>query len=211
MPKHNYKQTLAVWRNRSTFFCVVVPDNHNHIIVIYVCFYMDTENSVDDIAGYFERIIEFDHPELVISSSKKQVPNSEIVLKILQKWDSDESGVVWDASLMTAKYLELQAAKNESVIYHNRVVIELGSGTGFLGLWLAAMGANVLLTDLPKNLDLIKRNLSLNQNLLFGKVQIAPFDWLDKSQFKTNLFLNWKDLDQVDLFIVSDCIYYNEV
>ena len=64
----------------------------------------------DQDKGYFERIIQFDSPELVVANCRGE-NKPEISLCIDQKWDSDESGVVWDSSIVMAKYLELSAPK----------------------------------------------------------------------------------------------------
>lgn len=163
---------------------------------------------------FFERCIEFEAPEVLLRKGELHEDGAE--LKILQKWDSDESGVVWDASLLLAKYLERLASKSTESLFANATAIELGSGTGFLGLWLAAMGARVLLTDLPANLDLMRRNLKLNSTSIVDEslVMIAAFDWLDKSHrqlSKGKDFLNWTPLEDIDYWIVSDCLYYKEV
>ncbi|XP_017462426.1 PREDICTED: protein-lysine methyltransferase METTL21D-like, partial [Rhagoletis zephyria] len=174
---------------------------------------------------YFERRIEFEAPEVLKLFPKfKGDKEAQPGLKILQKWDSDESGVVWDASLLLAKYLErLAASKDDSSkkrsLFSEAKAVELGSGTGFLGLWLAAMGARVLLTDLPSNLELMKQNLKLNSSsaqkdgLIIEEdlVSIAAFDWLDGSQRQTERdFLGWAPIRAIDYFIVSDCLYYKE-
>ncbi|KAH9395919.1 hypothetical protein TYRP_020334 [Tyrophagus putrescentiae] len=155
---------------------------------------------------YFERRIEFEAPEVLKLFLKFEEDEEPPELKILQKWDSDESGVVWDASLLLAKYLERLAASKDDgskkSLFSDAKAVELGSGTGFLGLWLAAMGARVLLTDLPSNLELMGRNLKLNSSsstdglINEDLVSIAAFDWLDDRH--------------IDYFIVSDCLYYKE-
>ncbi len=184
----------------------------------------DSKQQQDEKEEYFERRIEFEAPEVLklfpkLSGDEEAQPE----LKILQKWDSDESGVVWDASLLLAKYLERLAASKDDgskkrSLFSDAKAVELGSGTGFLGLWLAAMGARVLLTDLPSNLELMKRNLKLNSSsstdgiIEEDLVSIAAFDWLDGSQRQTERdFLGWAPIRDIDYFIVSDCLYYKEV
>ena len=154
---------------------------------------------------YFERVIHFDNPQFNISTS-----TSIDSIRILQKYDSDESGVVWDASLMLAKYLEHGRSINCNKSFSNLSVVELGSGTGFLGIWMATLGSSVLLTDL--NLTLIELNLKHNKEIVCcDYVQTAIFDWLDRTSYQTDKFLNWKPLKHIDLFLISDCLYYKEV
>ncbi len=182
------------------------------------------DSKQQDEEEYFERRIEFEAPEVLKLFPKFSGDKEPPELKILQKWDSDESGVVWDASLLLAKYLERLAASKDDgskkSLFSGAKAVELGSGTGFLGLWLAAMGARVLLTDLPSNLELMKRNLKLNSSsaqkdgLIINEdlVSIAAFDWLDGSQRQTERdFLGWAPIGDIDYFIVSDCLYYKEV
>lgn len=156
----------------------------------------------------FVREIDFDYPDLFPHAS-----GDEQCLSVIQKCTSDESGVVWDASLMLAKYLEKYFADNCAKIRPSSLnIVELGSGTGFLGLWLASMGACVLLTDLEDNLELIRANVEANQKLYQScQVVVKGFDWLDQSAYQWEKFLQWKCFTQIHYIIISDCLYYKEV
>lgn len=52
-------------------------------------------------------------------------------------------------------------------------VVELGAGTGLVGLVCAALGASVLLTDLAQGLPLLQRNLRRNG----GDVKAKELRW----------------------------------
>jgi hypothetical protein len=54
-------------------------------------------------------------------------------------------------------------------------ILELGSGTGLVGLSFAQSGASVALTDLPPALPLLELNIRANPCL--GRVQASAFDW----------------------------------
>ena len=49
--------------------------------------------------------------------------------------------------------------------FSNKVVLELGAGTGALGLWIATKWpkATVLLTDLPETMNLLRDNIKANR------------------------------------------------
>ena len=71
---------------------------------------------------------------------------------------------LWPTSLALSKYL----CDHPSLVAGKRVV-ELGSGTGAVGIICAALGAaSVTLTDMPDALDLIQQNVQ--QNVLFWLV-----------------------------------------
>ncbi|RCN49115.1 putative leukotriene A-4 hydrolase [Ancylostoma caninum] len=76
-------------------------------------------------------------------------------------------------------------------------VLELGAGTGICGLTLAALGADVIITDLPSRLPLILKNYEANRSHCFGSVTVEALDWSCPGT-----------LPDVDLLVLVDCIYY---
>lgn len=60
-------------------------------------------------------------------------------LKIFQKLEGDVNCVVWDASLVLAKYLETMCQTKPDFLSGVRV-LELGSGLGVVGLTAATLG-----------------------------------------------------------------------
>lgn len=60
-------------------------------------------------------------------------------LKIFQKIEGDVNCVVWDASLVLAKYLETMSSKKSEFLSGIKV-LELGSGLGVVGLTAATLG-----------------------------------------------------------------------
>ena len=84
-------------------------------------------------------------------------------------------------------------------------ILELGSGTGFLAMLLAATGADgtrVIATDAPPVMKPLRFNIAHNH--LLHAVQCLPWDWNEKAPPKD------LDLASVTLCVASDVIYYDE-
>ncbi|KAK7915645.1 hypothetical protein WMY93_011406 [Mugilogobius chulae] len=92
---------------------------------------------------------------------------------------------VWDAAIQLSNFLV-----ERRVELKGKRVIELGAGTGLLGIFAARMGAAVTLTDLPVALPPLRANVSANTPpcgwsrapsvlpLSWGKDQLSfPSDW----------------------------------
>ncbi|XGW31171.1 hypothetical protein V3C99_009826 [Haemonchus contortus] len=113
-------------------------------------------------------------------------------LSIFQEVEADVGGVVWDSALVAAYYFIKNSEK-----YRNKKVLELGAGTGICGLVLAALGADVILTDLPSRVALLQKNYEINKSACCGSVTIQPLDWTCPGH-----------VPDVDVLILIDCIYY---
>ncbi|CAK8675138.1 unnamed protein product [Clavelina lepadiformis] len=78
-------------------------------------------------------------------------------ISIKQDWQSNGvAGVVWEGAYVLGNY----AAKNLDLKKKN--VLELGAGTGLVGMAMAKLGANVTVTDVKKALPLLQENIELN-------------------------------------------------
>lgn len=92
----------------------------------------------------------------------------------------DDLGLkTWAASYMLAKRLHTLDLVNSN-LETTRPVLELGSGTGLVGLAMAAIGGDVLLTDLPSIHENLARNASDNAVLIQaagGKARTGTLDW----------------------------------
>lgn len=116
-----------------------------------------------------------------------------------QKDVGEEAVVVWDAALVLSFFL----VKHSQAFFEQGLtrVLELGAGTGAVGLSAAAIGAGkVTLTDLPRFVPLLEESIALNKSTL-SNVEAKALTWGDE-----------KDLENLDaafdLILVSDCIYY---
>ena len=84
---------------------------------------------------------------------------------------------VWDAGIILSAYLHRPRLER----YRGGTCIDLGSGTGIVGLAAAATGrfARVLLSDLPSVSPLLDANIRQNREMLQGEVCVAPLRWED--------------------------------
>ncbi|XP_075118966.1 EEF1A lysine methyltransferase 3 [Leptodactylus fuscus] len=64
---------------------------------------------------------------------------------------------VWDAALSLCNYFE-----EHKLDFKGKKVIELGAGTGIVGILVSLLGGLVTITDLPHALPQIRKNISVN-------------------------------------------------
>ncbi|XP_046447702.1 protein N-lysine methyltransferase METTL21D-like [Daphnia pulex] len=132
------------------------------------------------------------------------VSSSNECLEILQHTVGDVGCVVWDAALVLGAYLD-HMNETEQKPMKNLKILELGSGTGFVGLVAAAMGGDCLITDLPEMIPLMKRNISKNAASLKGAHSAKAFEWgSDISSIVPN------SNEGFHIVLAADCIYYKE-
>lgn len=68
----------------------------------------------------------------------------DVTLVLHQRIEGDVSCVVWDASIVLAKYLE-EIYKKQNNFLRGLSIIELGSGVGCVGLTAACLGFVILM------------------------------------------------------------------
>uniref|UniRef100_A0A3P8SZI8 Protein N-lysine methyltransferase METTL21A n=1 Tax=Amphiprion percula TaxID=161767 RepID=A0A3P8SZI8_AMPPE len=79
-------------------------------------------------------------------------------LRLAQDWKNlGVAAVVWDAAVVMCMYLELG-----KVELHGKLAIELGAGTGLVGIVAALLGAEVTITDREPALDFLSANVKAN-------------------------------------------------
>lgn len=112
--------------------------------------------------------------------------------------------VMWDSGVVLGKFLE-HASDAELLPLQGKKVVELGSGCGLVGCIAALLGGQVVLTDLPDRLRLLRKNIEVNlrHGNMRGSAKVMEFTWGD-------------DLDPEltepppDLVLGSDVIYSEE-
>jgi len=84
--------------------------------------------------------------------------------------------IVWDNAWLMIRHLEGMGRRN----MHKKTMVDLGCGTGVVGICAGVLGANVLLTDMDHALDLPRRNQARNLQAIKaggGKVESAVHVW----------------------------------
>ncbi|XP_067154922.1 protein N-lysine methyltransferase METTL21A [Apteryx mantelli] len=120
-------------------------------------------------------------------------------VRIEQSWAQlGVAAVVWDAALVLCAYLE---AGNVDLC--DRAVIELGAGTGLLGIVAALLGARVTVTDRAAALALLESNVRANlPPELQPRAAVKELTWgRDLGSFPPGAF---------DLVLGSDIVYLEE-
>ena len=97
-----------------------------------------------------------------------------------------ETGTPCEATGLDTKMAgaQLQLISRLSGNLRGKRVLELGSGTGLVGVVAARLGADVTVTDLPHVLENLEENLRLNQDLVAaagGSVQAQVLRWGEES------------------------------
>ncbi|VDD90392.1 unnamed protein product [Enterobius vermicularis] len=96
-------------------------------------------------------------------------------INICQELESDVGGVVWDSALVASYYIA-----RRSHAWKEKKILELGAGTGVCSIVAASFGAKVVATDTANRLDLIQKNVSLNEEVISlnnGKVNVQELNW----------------------------------
>ncbi|XP_060067340.1 protein N-lysine methyltransferase METTL21A-like [Ylistrum balloti] len=121
----------------------------------------------------------------------------ELVIK--QEWKTlGIAAVVWDAAIVLCEYLE----KNVELV-NGKKVIELGAGSGIVGIVAALLGGKVTITDLDVALEYINEVVEENLRDKPGlDVQVKGLDWTkDWSKFSADY----------DIVLGADIIYIEEL
>ncbi|XP_015231557.1 PREDICTED: protein-lysine methyltransferase METTL21D [Cyprinodon variegatus] len=131
--------------------------------------------------------------------------NDGCVLRMKQCYMGDVGCVVWDAAIVLAKYLETKQFYEPSTgvnMWCGRTVVELGAGTGVVGLMAATLGAQVIVTDLEDLQTLLSANIQENQPLIkSGSISAKVLKWgEDVSEL----------LPHPHYILMADCIYYEQ-
>ncbi|KAE8289877.1 Protein-lysine methyltransferase METTL21D [Larimichthys crocea] len=131
--------------------------------------------------------------------------NDGCALKVKQCYLGDVGCVVWDAAIVLAKYLETKQFHDPSCgvdVWAGSRVLELGAGTGVVGLMAATLGAQVTVTDLEDLQTLLKVNIQENQALISsGSITAKVLKWgEDVSEFT----------QPPHYVLMADCIYYEQ-
>ncbi|KAF8639867.1 hypothetical protein AX17_001122 [Amanita inopinata Kibby_2008] len=123
-------------------------------------------------------------------------------------------GMIWAAGQVLSSYI----VKRGSEYLKDKVVVELGSGTGLVGLVAGRLGAKAWITDQSPLLDIMRRNVAMNK--LDSSVTVTELNWsvsplLLATSFNVQLASTYSrgaglghNLPRPDIILAADCVYY---
>uniref|UniRef100_UPI00398EBCB8 EEF1A lysine methyltransferase 3-like n=1 Tax=Pristiophorus japonicus TaxID=55135 RepID=UPI00398EBCB8 len=136
-----------------------------------------------------------DHKEEVKSlTTRHQFCGYE--MRITRDWSRclGISAVIWQPGIVLCQYFEM-----EQLNFSGKKVIELGSGTGIVGILATLLGGDVTLTDQPIVLHQIEYNIASNiPSDIIQRSKVSALSWgKDQEQFPTDY----------DIILGSDIVY----
>jgi len=126
----------------------------------------------------------------------------EIPVEIKEESNSGKGTglIIWDGSVLLSKYLE------HAVDLKGKRILELGAGTGLVGLSCGLLGATrVFLTDLGYTLDNLNANIVINSPRFPSSDTVECFE-LDWTKPKDD-----PRLANLDLVVAADVIWIEEL
>ncbi|CDO74096.1 hypothetical protein BN946_scf185043.g146 [Trametes cinnabarina] len=148
----------------------------------------DDEHSPNSIVPHQPPSIRNQTIRLAFPSSPDRDP---ISIKLSVDASPGCGGIAWPAGEVLASYISRTASLD------GKTVLELGSGTGLVGLVAGKLGARVCITDQAPLLDIMKRNVSLNG--LESRVSVAELNWGEPIP---------DSIPEPDLVLAADCVYF---
>lgn len=201
------KQTMSSEQDKS-------KQDQNESSVVY----QDLIERLSPDEAFFEManspIISFRITDSSPSSSTVSTSGSNLI-HIEQKQELENScgGIVWESAFALAEYLRKQNVFKKNKKHKIRDCIDIGAGTGFLGIWvhkqkrIPNIVERTVITDTMECFELMKRNVKRNfsENDESSKtIDVQPLDWTSE-----------KDLDALattgrgkfDLLVATDVIF----
>ncbi|KAH9051861.1 putative methyltransferase-domain-containing protein [Lactarius vividus] len=161
-----------------------------------------------DVIGHLQHLASSDDSDL-LPTQPPSLRDQIIQINIRLPLDTDESqqsislplsvdaspgcgGIAWPAGEVLACYI---AQRGKALQGLN--VLELGSGTGLVGLVAGYFGARVYITDQAPLIPIMERNIALSN--LQSSVTAAELDWSKPLP---------EHLPQPDMVLAADCVYF---
>ena len=120
--------------------------------------------------------------------------------------DLGEAGCLFQSALVLCNMLaDSSNPLNSYMADTERKIVEVGSGTGVVGIAAAMLGCKITVTDLPHVMPQIEENVEKNLGAephLFQRVTCAPLAWGNSEHSLA--------LGKADLVLCSDCLYREE-
>lgn len=134
-------------------------------------------------------------------SNKRRVSRFEfrgdIEISLVEDFENDSANGtrLWEAGMLLSRFVEVNMGVDK---LKGRKVLELGAGTGLLGLYLSRLRADVLMVDYNELvLRLLKENVKENKS----KAKVEKFDWSDGEAVQRLCE------QQFDYIMGADCVF----
>lgn len=122
--------------------------------------------------------------------------------------------VVWESSVIFAKYMEFNTSRFGSDYLKNKKVLEFGSGCGLAGMCFMIRGSIVTFTDLPAVIETLT---TANVQRIFAQITTGTFGCAVSGLHRPSvLALDWtEDLKPpplgpeppYDILLLTDCVF----
>ncbi len=168
------------------------------------------------------------HPESRTTTTTSSSSSNARMIHVEQKQELENScgGIVWESAFALAEYLrktvfmhekkkKKKKKKNATKTTLLRDCIDIGAGTGFLGIWVhkVAKMQRTVLTDTMKCFDLMRRNVERNfssndddddDERSHATIDVKPLDWTSKQDLDA---LTTTGRGKFDLLVATDVIF----
>ncbi|EIN10826.1 hypothetical protein PUNSTDRAFT_51401 [Punctularia strigosozonata HHB-11173 SS5] len=118
--------------------------------------------------------------------------NGPVQIELLADAKPGCGGIAWPAGEVLSRYIS-RCGLGEA-----KEILELGSGTGLVGLVAGSLGGRVWITDQAPLLDIMRSNVALNG--LSSSVSVAELNWGESIPPEIPRSL--------DLLLLADCVYF---
>ncbi|GBE79189.1 Protein-lysine N-methyltransferase EFM6 [Sparassis crispa] len=129
--------------------------------------------------------------ELSFSSDESALLPNPVVIKLVVDASPGCGGIAWPAGEVLAAYIARRGS------WKGKNVLELGSGTGLVGLVAGKLGARACITDQAPLIEIMARNVSMNDLTAF--VTVAELNWGEPIP---------QDIPRPDVLLAADCVYF---
>ncbi|KAL6306735.1 putative methyltransferase-domain-containing protein [Sparassis latifolia] len=151
--------------------------------------------------------------ELSFSSDESALLPNPVVIKLVVDASPGCGGIAWPAGEVrlpcvihriivlnncvctVCQVLAAYIARRGS--WKGKNVLELGSGTGLVGLVAGKLGARACITDQAPLIEIMARNVSMND--LTALVTVAELNWGEPIP---------QDIPRPDVLLAADCVYF---